>query len=90
MAGLLRGAKQVRPTCFLGVPRVWEKIQAKMVAVRQALVASGEMSATAVRVSTWGKNLSLEHASARQLGGTGARPFMYGTIAEGLVQKKVP
>jgi long-chain-fatty-acid--CoA ligase ACSBG len=25
-------ALQVRPTCFLGVPRVWEKIQEKMIA----------------------------------------------------------
>jgi long-chain-fatty-acid--CoA ligase ACSBG len=88
VSSIVERFKAVRPTCFLGVPRVWEKIQAKMVAVRQALVASGEMSATAVRVSTWGKNLSLEHANARQLGGNGAKPFMYGTVAEGLVQKK--
>jgi long-subunit acyl-CoA synthetase (AMP-forming) len=42
--------KSVRPTMFLGVPRVWEKIQSKMVASKNAAIAAGEISATAQRI----------------------------------------
>jgi long-subunit acyl-CoA synthetase (AMP-forming) len=40
----------VKPTLFLGVPRVWEKIAAKMVAAKEKAIAAGEMSAVAQTV----------------------------------------
>jgi len=66
----------VKPTLFLGVPRVWEKIQAKMIATKAAAIAAGELSATALRVSDWGKEMSLAHAADRQMGGSGKKPFL--------------
>ena len=81
---------QVRPTLFLGVPRVWEKIQAKMIAAKAAAIAAGELSPTKLRFSEWGKGMSLEHAENRQLGGSGAKTSVFhGFVAEKLVQKGI-
>lgn len=41
----------VKPTFFIGVPRVWEKIAAKMIAAKQRAVDAGELSAVAQSVS---------------------------------------
>lgn len=72
--------REVRPTFFLGVPRVWEKIQAKMVAagaaappIRKKLVA-------------WAKKMGLESGYADQR--NEAKPFLY-PIAKKLVFDKV-
>ena len=78
----------VRPTMFLGVPRVWEKIQAKMIQKKQAAIESGEMSAFAQSVSEWGKKCGREYARASQMGGSGSKDIMYG-VADALVHKKV-
>jgi long-subunit acyl-CoA synthetase (AMP-forming) len=78
----------VRPTLFLGVPRVWEKIQAKMIQKKQAAIESGEMSAFAQSVSEWGKKCGREYARASQMGGSGSKDIMYG-VADALVHKKV-
>lgn len=46
--------REVRPTAFLGVPRVWEKMQEKMKAV-------GAKSSTVRRkVATWAKDVGLQ------------------------------
>nr|XP_034973813.1 long-chain-fatty-acid--CoA ligase ACSBG2 isoform X1 [Zootoca vivipara] len=46
--------KEVRPTAFLGVPRVWEKMQERMKA------AGLKFSALKKRIATWAKVVGLE------------------------------
>jgi len=46
--------KDVRPTAFLGVPRVWEKIQEKMVTAGQS------QSTVKRRIATWAKGVGLK------------------------------
>ncbi|CAJ0965332.1 unnamed protein product [Ranitomeya imitator] len=54
--------KEVRPTAFMGVPRVWEKMQEKMKAV-------GAKSSTIKRkVATWAKGVGLETNMKRMNG----------------------
>merc|ERR1712194_755077 len=63
----------VRPTVFVGVPRVYEKISEKMKAI--AATVHGPMKT----VSTWAKAKNLSHAKECQLGtGTGKYPSHYG------------
>lgn len=40
----------VKPTLFIGVPRVWEKIAAKMIAAKQRAIDAGELSSVAQSV----------------------------------------
>lgn len=61
----------IKPTVFLGVPRVWEKIAAKMQALGK------NISGVAKMVSTFAKGKGLEHARACQMGGTGEIPSFY-------------
>jgi len=46
--------KEIRPTAFLGVPRVWEKIQEKMVAVGRS------QSKLKRRIAVWAKGVGLK------------------------------
>lgn len=46
--------KEVRPTIFLGVPRVWEKIQEKMQSV------SKSQSFFKRRVAKWAKGIGFQ------------------------------
>jgi len=46
--------KEIRPTAFLGVPRVWEKIQEKMVAVGRS------QSKVKRRIAVWAKAVGLK------------------------------
>ena len=76
--------RAVRPTLFLGVPRVWEKIQEKIMAKSAANPTTGVKNS----LKLWALGLGLEHQQNCQLGGSGA----YGTgyaIAEKLVLSKV-
>ncbi len=50
LAGTMR---EVQPTCFLGVPRVWEKMQEKMVEISKQ---SGGMKR---RMAAWAKDIGL-------------------------------
>uniref|UniRef100_A0A6V3UG89 AMP-dependent synthetase/ligase domain-containing protein n=1 Tax=Lotharella globosa TaxID=91324 RepID=A0A6V3UG89_9EUKA len=73
--------KAVRPTMFLGVPRVWEKIAEKLQAIgkkTKGLVKS---------ISTAAKSLSLEHAENCNLGGSGAAPAGYGLMKKLVLDK---
>mmetsp|Transcript_24782 Transcript_24782/g.57568 ORF Transcript_24782/g.57568 Transcript_24782/m.57568 type:complete len:764 (-) Transcript_24782:78-2369(-) len=72
----------VRPTAFMGVPLVWEKIADKLRAI-------GESSPAPVKaISGWAKGLGLQRSRDSQLGGSGSEPMMY-TLAEKLILKRI-
>ncbi|MBX3231343.1 MAG: AMP-binding protein [Labilithrix sp.] len=72
--------QEVRPTAFLGVPRVWEKIQAKMMA------AGAQAKPAQKKIVAWAKKVGLAAGYAEQKGV--ARPLTY-PIAKKLVFDKV-
>ncbi|MDF2697821.1 MAG: Long-chain-fatty-acid--CoA ligase [Labilithrix sp.] len=72
--------REVRPTVFLGVPRVWEKIQAKMIA------AASSAPPLRKKIAAWARKIGLESGYAEQRGE--ARPLMR-PIAKRLVFDKV-
>eukprot|EP00472_Partenskyella_glossopodia_P005267 CAMPEP_0197517088 /NCGR_PEP_ID=MMETSP1318-20131121/2052_1 /TAXON_ID=552666 /ORGANISM="Partenskyella glossopodia, Strain RCC365" /LENGTH=708 /DNA_ID=CAMNT_0043066357 /DNA_START=244 /DNA_END=2370 /DNA_ORIENTATION=+ len=74
--------KAVRPTMFLGVPRVWEKIAEKLQAIGKK--TKGVVKA----ISTFAKGKGLEHAKNCQIGGSGAKPMFHG-LAKKLVLDKI-
>lgn len=71
----------VRPTAFLAVPRVFEKMQARMMAVGASI--TGVKKA----IATWAKGKGLEYAKNLQLGGSKAKPFLHG-VADKLILSK--
>ncbi len=71
---------EVRPTLFMGVPRVWEKIQAKMVA------AGANAKPVQKKIAAWARRVGLESGYAEQKGE--ARPLLR-PIAKKLVFDKV-
>ncbi|MGD9331436.1 MAG: AMP-binding protein [Desulfobacterales bacterium] len=72
--------REVRPTLFVGVPRVWEKIQAKMVA------AGAQNPPLKKKIAAWARGKGLAGAYARQEGQS--LPGFYG-LAHKLVFSKV-
>ncbi len=72
--------REVRPTSFLAVPRVWEKIQAKM------LVAGRNNPPLRKKIVAWAKKKGLAGGYAKQQKKT--PPLFYG-LAERLVFSKV-
>lgn len=72
--------KEVRPTVFLGVPRVWEKIQAKMI---EKGAASSPLKK---KIAAWAKAVGLEQAKLSQFR---QEPGIQFKIAKKLVYKKV-
>jgi long-chain-fatty-acid--CoA ligase ACSBG len=58
-----------RPTIFLGVPLVWEKIADKMRAVGASVTGLKK------KISTWAKEKALTKGREAQLGGTGEVPW---------------
>ncbi|MEM6994595.1 MAG: AMP-binding protein [Myxococcota bacterium] len=72
--------REVRPTIFLGVPRVWEKIQAK---IQQAAAGNAGLKKA---IGAWARKQGLKGGYADQTGE--ARPLFYG-IADSLVFTKV-
>lgn len=66
--------KEVRPTFFFGVPRVWEKIQEKMVQL-------GRDTKGILKVlSTWAKQMGTEKSKRAQWGGDGGAPCGYSCV----------
>merc|ERR1740121_2893155 len=61
-----------RPTAFLGVPLVWEKMADRIKAIGAATTGCKKS------LSTWAKGKALEHAKNITLGGTGAVPSGHG------------
>ena len=72
--------REVRPTVFVGVPRVWEKIQEKMVA------AGAANPPLRKKIVAWAKKLGLEAGYAEQQGR--GRPLLY-PLAKKLIYSKV-
>jgi long-subunit acyl-CoA synthetase (AMP-forming) len=72
--------RDARPTLFFGVPRVWEKMQAAMMA------AGAQAPPLRRRIAAWAKAVGLRGGLAEQRGG--ARPWSYG-LASRLVFSKV-
>lgn len=71
---------EVRPTVFLGVPRVWEKIQAKMKA------KGAEASPIRKKLVAWARRVGLEGGLAAQE--RRKKPWSY-PLADWLVYRKV-
>jgi len=74
--------KAVRPTFFFGVPRVWEKIQEKMVQMGR------DITGVKKTMSTWAKSLGTEHCKMAQYGNGGGAPCCYG-CANTLILSKI-
>ena len=72
--------REVKPTMFLAVPRVWEKIQAKMMA------AGAQNKGLKKKISAWARGVGLETGYAMQNGG---QPGFSYKIANKLVYSKV-
>ncbi|MBQ0719870.1 MAG: AMP-binding protein [Gammaproteobacteria bacterium] len=72
--------REVRPTRFLGVPRVWEKIQAKIVAAGQASPPQRK------KIVAWARKQGLAGGYAKQQGQS--LPLFFG-VANKLVFSKV-
>ncbi|XP_063869884.1 long-chain-fatty-acid--CoA ligase ACSBG2-like isoform X4 [Scylla paramamosain] len=73
--------KEVRPTRFLGVPRVWEKIHEKMMEVGR------KTTGVKKSIATWAKSVGLE-ANFRKQRQDFSKPFGY-SIANAVVFKKI-
>jgi len=71
----------VRPTIFLAVPRVFEKMQARMMAVGASITGVKKS------LATWAKSKGLQYAKNQQLGGSGSKPAFHG-LADKLVLSK--
>lgn len=74
--------KAVKPTVFLGVPLVWEKVADKIRAI------GAEVTGAKKQIATMAKEKGLAYAKNCQLGKSGCYPAGY-QIAEALVLKKI-
>lgn len=77
---LAKTLQEVRPTGFLGVPRVWEKIEEKMKAVGK------QSSAIRRSIAAWARDVGARGSASLQNGGS--VPFGW-TIANAVVFRKV-
>jgi len=80
MEKLGENLREVRPTLFLGVPRIWEKMQARMTA------AGRGASPIQRRMVAWARQVGLEAARRRE---AGRPPPWSHAIADRLVFSKV-
>jgi len=77
---LVETMKEVQPTLFLGVPRVWEKMQEKMLSV------GAKTTGMKKTIATWAKGKGLEGSYAEQRGEDKPWGFFF---ADKLVFQKV-
>lgn len=78
---LVKTLTEVRPTAFLGVPRVWEKIYEKMMDVGK------KTKGLKKSIATWAKSLGLE-ANERKQKSDFSKPFGF-SVANAVVFKKI-
>jgi len=74
--------KDVRPTIFFGVPRVWEKINDVMVQMGRQTTGLKKVAAD------WAKGRAAEKTRLAQFGAGGGSPWMYG-CANSIVLSKI-
>jgi long-chain-fatty-acid--CoA ligase ACSBG len=67
--------RDVRPTVFFGVPRVWEKIYDKMQEAAKSSTGVQRM------ISAWAKNKATTYWVNNQYGGNKKNPFMFGVAS---------
>ncbi|XP_008331216.1 long-chain-fatty-acid--CoA ligase ACSBG2-like isoform X2 [Cynoglossus semilaevis] len=81
---LVNTLKEARPTVFMGVPRVWEKMQERMRSV------AAKSSTVRRKVAAWAKDVGLQTnlAKMNQNGSVTRKPLSY-QVAKKLVFKKV-
>ncbi|XP_067414181.1 long-chain-fatty-acid--CoA ligase ACSBG2 isoform X3 [Emydura macquarii macquarii] len=79
--GLIDTLREVRPTAFMGVPRVWEKMQEKMKSV------GAKSSALRRKVAAWAKEVGLQ-TNLKRMNGYSELPMNF-RLARQLVYKKV-
>lgn len=72
--------KEVRPTTFFGVPRVWEKIYDKMQEVAKSSTGLKK------KLSTWAKGKASAHWTSLEFGSKPSHPFLLG-LANKLLHK---
>ena len=72
--------REVRPTLFFAVPRVWEKIQAKIVQ------AASKNTGLKKKIGAWARSVGLDGGYADQKGES--RPLLYG-LADKMVFSRV-
>ncbi len=72
--------REIRPTVFLGVPRVWEKIQAKM------MEAGAAAPPLKKKIAGWAKRVGLDATQSLQHGGDAGLAYL---LANKVVYSKV-
>ena len=79
--------RAIQPSLFLGVPRVWEKIQAKLIAAS----AANPLTGLKLSIKNWAKESALHNAMNSQIGGTGSYPpnKFCGLLGHDFFDKKV-
>lgn len=77
---LIETLKEVRPTIFLAVPRIYEKMEEKMKGIAQ------QVGPVARKISTWAKSKGYENSMSIQ--NKTATPFMY-SLAKFLILKRI-
>ena len=75
--------QSVQPTVFLGVPRVWEKVAAKVKAVGASIKGAKK------KISAYGKSVGLATQNNRQMGGSGEVPWFWDRAVAGFVGSSV-
>lgn len=79
---LTETTREVRPTVFFGVPRVWEKIAEKMQAIGK------QTTGIKKSISTWAKSCGAEKTERAQFGGDNGTGFGFG-CANTIVLSKI-
>jgi len=74
--------KEVKPTFFFGVPRVWEKIQEKMAEMGRQTTGVKKL------LADWAKGCGTEKTKMNQFGAGGGAPWSYG-CANSLILSKI-
>eukprot|EP00904_Undaria_pinnatifida_P003114 jgi/Undpi1/12803/HiC_scaffold_7.g02470.m1 len=76
---LIKTLREVRPTIFVGVPRVWEKMKENMDEVGRSIKGVKK------HLSTWAKGKGMANARMQEYGGGGGKPWGF-SIADAVLE----